>query len=271
MTCDIYNFNFTGNSNRLVLRPGQYKFEVWGAQGGGNLGGLGGYSYGIIKIIQRTPIYIFVGGQGGIPEGGFNGGGNGGKGVLDSQYCPLRNGGGGGGSSDIRLTDNFETRIIVAGGGGGECGDSWSAGGNGGGLEGQDAPSKTDGQALGGTQSSDLIFEGGDAIDSIASNSGSEGNGGGGGGYRGGSASQQIGSSSNVGGGGGSSYISGYDGCDTYPGYEFTEGFMNQGIRNGNGQAVITILELFPIEKIHKLNLNNICIYIFILFCFEKK
>lgn len=42
---------------------------------------------------------------------------------------------------------------------------------------------------------------------------------------------------------GGSSYISGYTGCsDHSSGYKFTNTVMTQGVRSGDGYAVITFL-----------------------------
>ncbi len=42
---------------------------------------------------------------------------------------------------------------------------------------------------------------------------------------------------------GGSSYISGYTGCsDHSSGYKFTNTVMTQGVRSGDGYAIITFL-----------------------------
>ena len=92
---------------------GNYKLQVWGAQGGyrssSTYGGLGGYSIGTVYLTKGTNVYIYVGGSGntGGTSGGFNGGGK------RSTYA------GGGGASDIRLgADSLYARVIVAGGGG---------------------------------------------------------------------------------------------------------------------------------------------------------
>ncbi|MDR0817932.1 MAG: hypothetical protein LBN35_04775, partial [Clostridiales Family XIII bacterium] len=88
---------------------GHYKLETWGAQGGGNSGGKGGYSGGEIYLLKGTKLYIRVGGRGTTSAGGYNDGGNSGGGA-----------GSGGGSSDIRIEqDQRLARVIVAGGGGG--------------------------------------------------------------------------------------------------------------------------------------------------------
>ena len=106
------DFNYTGSAQDITLIPGNYKLEVWGAQGGtySYTGGVGGYSKGTINLTQDTNMYILVGGQGST-TGGYNGGGNG-----------VSSGRGGGGASDIRIAQNsLYSRVIVAGGGGG-CG-----------------------------------------------------------------------------------------------------------------------------------------------------
>lgn len=119
-----YNFNYTGEAQSVVLKPGVYKLECWGAQGGSinstYYGGKGGYSVGLITIMADTTIYVRVGGQGGggtatgAKTGGFNGGGAGY--TSSSTYVEC----GGGGASDVRIDrDSIYARVIVAGGGGG--------------------------------------------------------------------------------------------------------------------------------------------------------
>ncbi|EAY05052.1 surface antigen BspA-like [Trichomonas vaginalis G3] len=136
-----YNFSYTGSAQTKALDPGFYKFEVWGAQGGGSLnshsgiGGKGGYSVGYLNLNEVTTVYIQVGGVGkrkenGLAEGGYNGGGCAWAG--GSSY-PAH---GGGGGTDIRINeDNIYSRVIVAGGGGGG-GEDRETGGFGGGLTG---------------------------------------------------------------------------------------------------------------------------------------
>ena len=104
---------------------GEYKLQVWGAQGGYRStqenGGKGGYSEGIIKLTKGTNLYVYVGGAGGnstskentIQAGGYNGGGY--------RYGYK----GGGGATDIRFVsgnwnsrESLLSRVIVAGGGG---------------------------------------------------------------------------------------------------------------------------------------------------------
>ena len=114
-------FEYTGSVQETTLMPGEYKLEVWGAQGGNGLtgasGGHGGYSAGILNITEETKLYIQVGGQGNtytgsVIAGGYNGGG-----------CALgaanHKAGSGGGATDIRIgEDSLHARVIVAGGGG---------------------------------------------------------------------------------------------------------------------------------------------------------
>jgi hypothetical protein len=125
----VKDFAYTGSAQNITLPKGNYKLEVWGAQGGDSsnimYGGKGGYSYGNITLNQQTLIYIYVGGKGtshttinssGKHDGGFNGGG--------SSYTSYSSTNGtrsaGGGATDIRINnDSLYARVIVAGGGGG--------------------------------------------------------------------------------------------------------------------------------------------------------
>ena len=90
----VYNFEYTGAVQTFkVPATGNYKLEVWGAQGGDGLnpenqysneigyGGRGGYSKGVIKLSEGDLLFIYVGGagqsyvRGKHISGGFNGGG----------------------------------------------------------------------------------------------------------------------------------------------------------------------------------------------------
>lgn len=108
------------------------------------LGGLGGYSRGIIKLNEMEKIYVYVGGEGkpgdseegSVTDGSFPDGGGTKTGHIQ-EYTSVP--GTGGGSTSIRLiTDTDYSRVIVAGGGGGAGGDSQcdNLGGFGGGLNG---------------------------------------------------------------------------------------------------------------------------------------
>ncbi len=138
----VLNFAYTGAVQSIVLPPGRYRLEVWGAQGGyrssASRGGKGGYSKGEFKSEKKkVTAYVMVGGSGntGKTAGGFNGGGK--RGSYN----------GGGGATDIRLgVNDLLHRVIVAGGGGSD-GASDKAGGYGGGTTGQ---SRTDNYGTGG-------------------------------------------------------------------------------------------------------------------------
>lgn len=201
------DFAYNGSvSNYTTMCRGKHTLTVWGAQGG-NTGGKGGYSTGVVNLNENMNLYIYVGGQGSKGStGGFNGGGTAGT-----------NGGSGGGATDIRLAGNtLYYRVIVAGGGGGKGQDSCASGGVGGGTTGGGSASQNScgTQAGGGTQTAGgakgyysgtygantgAFGKGGNASD------GSYNGGGGGGGWYGGGA----GASSNWsnGGGGGSGYV----------------------------------------------------------------
>ena len=127
---DILDYAYTGAAQTVVLPPGRYRLECWGAQGGYRsntaYGGKGGYSVGELTLNEETTLYVQVGGSGntGKTSGGYNGGGK------RSTY----NGGGGG--TDIRVgQDDLYARVIVAGGGGSD-GASSKAGMYGGGESG---------------------------------------------------------------------------------------------------------------------------------------
>lgn len=201
------DFAYNGSvSNYTTMCRGKHTLTVWGAQGG-NTGGKGGYSTGVVNLNENMNLYIYVGGQGSKGStGGFNGGGTAGT-----------NGGSGGGATDIRIAGNtLYYRVIVAGGGGGKGQDSCAAGGVGGGTTGGGSASQSScgTQAGGGTQTAGgakgvysgtygantgAFGKGGNASD------GSYDGGGGGGGWYGGGAGAS--SSWSNGGGGGSGYV----------------------------------------------------------------
>lgn len=131
-TGDILNCPYSGTYKSITLPAGTYKLECWGSRGGGQqdgnsnagLGGMGGYSYGVLTLRTTTTLYCYSGGIGAIgysalSKGGFNGGGSA-WGSSDTEP-----GCGGGGASDIRIgSTSLYARVIVAGGGGG-----WYGGG----------------------------------------------------------------------------------------------------------------------------------------------
>lgn len=208
------NFAYTGAvQNYTTVCRGKHTLTVWGAQGG-NTGGKGGYSTGVVNLNENMKLYIYVGGQG--STGGFNGGGS----------TASTNGGDGGGASDIRIgTDSLYARVIVAGGGGGKGQDSCAAGGVGGGTTGGGSASQSScgTQAGGGTQTAGGAK--GYYSGTYGANTGAFGKGGnagsgsyaggGGGGWYGGGAGASAGWSN--GGGGGSGYVYTSSTVSSYP------------------------------------------------------
>lgn len=211
------DFDYNGSvQNYTTVCRGKHTLTVWGAQGG-NTGGKGGYSTGIVNLNENIDLYIYVGGQGSKGStGGFNGGGTTGS-----------NGGRGGGASDIRIgTDSLYARVIVAGGGGGKGQDNCAAGGVGGGTTGGGSASQSScgTQAGGGTQTAGGakgIYSGTSGANTGAfgkggnASDGSYDGGGGGGGWYGGGAGASAGWSN--GGGGGSGYVYTSSTASNYP------------------------------------------------------
>lgn len=223
-------FNYTGGMQTFTApHTGDFKLEVWGAQGGSGSndvhGGYGGYSVGTIHLTQGDIIYICVGGKGGgnatgdTSVVGYNGGG-------EANYGGNR--GNGGGATHMALVtgtlntlnNSLSDILIVAGGGGGagfysgsDSGDGGSGGGYIGGhglFDGSVIGDSNSHTGSGGTQST-----GGETEDYSIQSTGSFGQGanrddgdlwggsGGGGGLYGGGAS-----TNNAGAGGGSGYLS---------------------------------------------------------------
>ncbi len=240
-------FNYTGGQQSWTVPAtcvSSVTLECWGAQGG-NSGAAGGYAKGDLAVNPGQDLYLFVGGQGGNPSGGWNGGGAG--------HSSMSTSGGGGGGTDVRLGGTtLNDRIIVAGGGGGRCAlysgnFNFTNAGEGGGLSGNSAGTVNNGGAFaygggGGTPSSG--GQGGGSSPSSGSGSagswGQGGNGfpgtdatagGGGGGYYGGGGGgyQSVGTNIAASGGGGSGYTG-----------TLSNASMQTGIRNGHGQIVIT-------------------------------
>lgn len=211
------DFDYNGSvQNYTTVCRGKHTLTVWGAQGG-NTGGKGGYSTGIVNLNENIDLYIYVGGQGSRGStGGFNGGGTTGS-----------SGGTGGGASDIRIgTDSLYARVIVAGGGGGKGQDNCAAGGVGGGTTGGGSANQNScgTQAGGGTQTAGGAK--GNYSGTSGANTGAFGKGGnasdanydgggGGGGWYGGGAGASAGWSN--GGGGGSGYVYTSSTASNYP------------------------------------------------------
>ena len=170
-----WTFDYLGEEETFnVTCAGDYKLEVWGAQGGTNnstyIGGYGGYSTGEISLSQGETLYINVGGEGTAGQGRLLGGYNGG-GIGFGSYCSgtYRNGASGGGATHIAtasgllasLENNKASVIIVAGGGGGShyFSSASGSGASGGGYIGATSTWTNNGhsyyvQPTGGTQTS---------------------------------------------------------------------------------------------------------------------
>ena len=242
LTTPVYNvisdYSYTGNEQvYTVPRTGLYKLETWGASGGSfkvdEKGGFGGYSTGNVLLHEGDTLYINVGGEGVSQSesfnmyttlGGYNGGGNGGKG---SYGYPEQSGGSGGGATHIATksgilssfdtnennkadSDEIDELLIVAGGGGGA---SYAAGGAGGGASGNSSvkigiSNNEYPVSVGATQDDGYAFGlGQSGRDSDNSYWAAGGTGGGGGGFYGGYTYQSVGSYTSGGGSGGSGYI----------------------------------------------------------------
>ncbi|EOE7224561.1 glycine rich domain-containing protein [Clostridioides difficile] len=260
-----WNFDAVNSAQEIILKPGKYKLECWGARGGatgtplsdGFYYGKGGYCSGELTLRKKTALYVYVGFDG--KKGSqFNGAG----------YCGSATGGG---ATDIRLVDgNWDnpqgllSRIIVAGGGGGTR-DRYTAG-SGGGLKGGIGRDFNSSPSHGGTQ-----FEGGKGKYDDGSLDGSFGKGcaypnpsagsGSGGGWFGGAG----GGGGSFGSGGGSGYVLTKDSYKP-PGYTPTSEYYFDNVvmtTGGNttvvgdysdGHAKITLLQALPFLNISSYN-----------------
>ena len=259
------NFTYTGECTTYIAKSdGYYNLEVWGAQGGNYnttyVGGLGGYSKGIVHLTKGTTLYVCVGGQ---PQtvtttktavpGGFNGGGNGFNRDYSSTYTY---GQAGGGATDIRIgQNNLYARVIVAGGGSGSNNrTSGYAGGGTSGVTGQSGYAGT--QTSAGSGGS--FGQGGSA--STSGNNYKYGASGGGGGFYGGGAGTSYSDSTNYDkySGGGSGYVYTSSTASSYPSgcllnstYYLTASSTTQGTNTGHGKATITYIgkELDTVDK----------------------
>ncbi|MCC0642524.1 glycine rich domain-containing protein [Clostridioides sp. ES-S-0049-03] len=268
----VWNFNYTGSPQSVILKPGKYKMECYGASGGINnsswdTNARGGYSKGELTLNKLTTLYVYVGETGFASSStsnntkkGFNGGG---KGYLNQQVMGTYYSMYGGGATDIRTVgdawDNSQSllsRIIVAGGGGGAYYPY--TGGAGGGLEGGNGYSANSTHRPGGTQ-----YQGG--IGRVSTENGSFGKGcsvitgdgsGGGGGWFGGSAIIGVG-----GAGGGSGYVLTKDSYKP-SGYTPTSKYYLENVvmtvggntTKADGYAKITLLQALPFLNISSYN-----------------
>ncbi len=123
---EITNFDYTGGEQTFIAPvTGTYKLETWGAQGGSNWygeGGFGGYSIGNINLNINTKLFINVG-----SKTGYNGGN-----YMSGVEAP------GGGATHISTItgllsslENYKSNVLIVSGGGG-AGERESGGSGGG-------------------------------------------------------------------------------------------------------------------------------------------
>ncbi len=154
-----FNFNYSGDEQTFETPcDGNYKLEIWGAEGGkwssSIQGGYGGYASGEIALSQGKKLYIYVGEKGITtnqgPTSAKNGGYNGGGGIASHNdsgtICAA-----GGGATHIAFVpgllealENQKEQILIVAGGGGGRGQNVGVGnntmsGSGGGFKGTDS------------------------------------------------------------------------------------------------------------------------------------
>ncbi len=237
-----WEFNYTGSEQTFTTPcDGEYKIELWGAQGNSPsthrvVGGYGAYASGKLIMIENEKYYIYIGQHLETAiSSSFNSGSTGGANNEGGISTPC--GHGGGGATDVRLINgtwnNFsslKSRIMVAAGGGGASNYIMQAnGGAAGGLIGYSginnkySSSSKNVVSIGGNQTSGGVAtnSGSGAVGHVATsgyfgvggNGGTKWGSGAGGGYYGGGGGGAT-SGSVDSGAGGSSFISGHNGCD---------------------------------------------------------
>lgn len=114
-------YNYTGKCQKITLEPGYYRLECYGGKGGGDTGAKGTKTVGYYKVINKTDLYLYIGGQSTSQTGGWNGG----ETVTESGIY------GGGGATSIALngvdgstewndSKHLNSRLIMASGGQGQ-------------------------------------------------------------------------------------------------------------------------------------------------------
>ena len=138
-----WTYNYTGNvQNFKVPCTGEYKIELWGAQGGDynstSVGALGGYTSGNIILDKDLPLYIYVGNKVNYSSSTVNS-------TVFNNGLSTSGGYNGGGATDVRLVNgnwnyfgSLKSRIMVAAGGGVTSQSTGNAGAAGG-LKGYDS------------------------------------------------------------------------------------------------------------------------------------
>lgn len=210
----VYHLGFDAitftDSGSWVVPPGikQIRVDCVAAQGFDiyNGHGKGGRVQCILQVSSKSTLYITVGK------------------LRASQGQDVYN------ASDIRtISDDLNSRLVVAGGGG-DHGNGWSYGGNGGGLTGESSPDTYGAIGYGGSQTA------GGSPNGTLGYGGLQGGVRGGDGYYGGGGGVLFAVSgvySYAGGGGGSSY--------TDPNL-CTDVVHTQGFQTGNGYVTISMV-----------------------------
>ncbi len=238
-------FNNTSSSQTWTVPSCVTSIDISmaGGSGGGSNGGLGSLISGTLTVTPGQILQINVGGAGGCPTAGYNGG------AVGASANNFSNGGcGGGGASDIRTAPfQLTDRLVVASGGGGMGGGNTDAqGGNGGcgtggtgnspyGVGGAGADQSSGGAGgppwilSGNYGSNGTLGSGGSGASDPCYNYG-PGGGGGGGYYGGGGGGSDCYPNTPLGGGGGGG------GSSLTP-----TGFTcNSGNNSGDGYIIIT-------------------------------
>lgn len=247
-------FNYIGAAQTWIVPPGvsSMTIDLYGAAGAtpgaGSGPQKGGFIHSSMSVTPGETLYAYVGGEGSLSGGGFNGGG----GLLGNL--------GGGGATDLRRNGNsLSDRVLIAagaGGGGFHNGNGYADTNIGAYLFGGSAIEHPLGSCSGGGGAT--ISTGGAGgncnIDGGAGSLGQggtppSGGGGGGGGYYGGGSGGRIdGSGPNNSGGGGGSGWSAYG----------TPAFLD-GVRFGNGMSSFTYIghAEFYVPEIESPNLSS--------------
>lgn len=124
---NVLYFGYTGKLQPVLLKKGKYMIEAWGAEGGSSANVVGGaYVKGTLDLDSDTTIYVNVGGTPKDHKGGYNGGGTGASDNSNTTYEINGKvykvlGYGGGGATDVRITTDPKSRILIAGGAGGSA------------------------------------------------------------------------------------------------------------------------------------------------------
>lgn len=246
---DTTNFAYTGGSQTYDVPNAVSTVDVTldGAEGGGGDAGAGAQVAGELPVTGGETLRVYVGGQGGTPTGGWNGGGDG---LIEASPGTgagqeIATSGGGGGATDIRQGGTaLADRVAVAGGGGGDADSEGSQStsddaGDGGSTAGEDSGSG------GFTNASVTAATGGDQaaggsaatptgnIDTGTGTDGSLGSGGDGAGVSSDGGGSSVSEVAVAGGGGGGGYYGGGAGSAAVGEYGIAPSERDEAVANG--------------------------------------